>query len=164
MMSWNRMNFVGNFRYSHFDGLKTILHLLAHCSRVFKSVCSWWQSSGDLMVEYNNTSLAYNLILHFIFSGRSFIKQKSKGAKTEPYGTPEVTLVVVLCCPSMITLWCLSIRKLFSHDKSFPWMPYRFSLWIKHVWSTLSNVFEKSRKITSVWRPSSRFFCKVLYG
>ena len=37
------------------------------------------------MVEYSKTSSAYSLILFFMFSGRSFIKQRnSKGARTEP--------------------------------------------------------------------------------
>ena len=51
------------------------------------------------MVEYSNTSLAYNLILHFKLSGRSFIKQRnSKVAKIAPYncGTPEMILIVEL--------------------------------------------------------------------
>ena len=50
-------------------------------------------------------SLAYSLIFEETLCGISFTKIKNnKGASTVPWGTPDVTIDVLLLMPSIITL------------------------------------------------------------
>jgi len=83
------VNGLETLRNSHFDGLNVMFHFSAHCSKVLKSVCNWWQSSGDVMVKYKSTSMAYNLLIP---SGKSLIKHRSRARMD----APGVTLVVEL--------------------------------------------------------------------
>ena len=56
------------------------------------------------MMEYNKISSACNLILEETRRGISLTKHKNnRGAKTVPWGTPEVTVEELLKIPSVIT-------------------------------------------------------------
>ena len=68
------------------------------------SFCKEMRSSLELMMEYNKISSAYNLILEETRQGISLTKHKNnRGAKTVPWGTPEVTVEELLEIPSVIT-------------------------------------------------------------
>ena len=88
--------------------------------------------------------------------GRSLIKsRKSKGHRTVPCGTPEVTLAVVEWQPSTMTLCVRSPRKALVHFKVGPCIPYSRSLFSSLPWGTSSKGLLKSNTTMSVWCPSS---------
>ena len=52
------------------------MHVVAQLESVFKSCCKLIQSANVYMVEYKMASLAYNLTLHVIDVGKSFMYSK----------------------------------------------------------------------------------------
>ena len=92
------------------------------------SFWGWWQSSTELMEVYKMTSSAYSLTIDSMFVGKSFMKQRNDSG-TVPCGIPDVTQVVSLYSPLIITCWCLSVRKSFNKSKVLPWIPQSCNLW-----------------------------------
>ena len=77
--------------------------------------------------------------------------RKSNGPSTVPWGTPETTLVQVECSPPTTTLCLRRLRKFEIQVCVLLWMPYLFNLFRSRLWGTVSNAFEKSIIIMSVW-------------
>jgi len=56
-----------------------------------------------LILWYNKISSTYSFIVEVTFRGISFTKhRKRRGAKTVPWGTPEVTVEESLLIPSIV--------------------------------------------------------------
>ena len=66
---------------------------------------------------------------------------KSRGPRTEPCGTPDVTSTGSDKASSTLTSCFRHLRKDSSHLMSFPFMFSLRSFAIKMLWSTLSNAF-----------------------
>ena len=61
--------------------------------RLLISFCIRVQSASVFTIRYSRISSAYKLIFEVTFRGISFTKHKKRrGAKTVPWGTPDVTI------------------------------------------------------------------------
>ena len=89
----------------------------------------------------------------------SFMNNKKRvGPKTEPWGTQEVTGVVVEWVPFTTTNWVRLRRKAAIQASVFPLKPQWANLCSNLVWETLSKAFEKSKRRAS----TSQCWFKVL--
>ena len=73
---------------------------------------------------YAIVSSAKSLAVELMFSGMSLIKKRKRlGPSTDPCGTPDSTSMESDVCPSIITHWVLSQRKLLIQLFVFPVIP-----------------------------------------
>ena len=77
--------------------------------------------------------------------------RKSNGPSTVSWGTPETTLAQVERSPPTTNLCLRHLRKFEIQVCVLLWMPYLFNLFRSRLWGTVSNAFEKSIIIMSVW-------------
>ena len=138
----------------HLPGLNSISQVLSQCWRDFKSGWSTWLSCMLVTVRYTAVSSANNLTWDWMFSGRSLMYNKKRsGPRTEPWGTPEVTLTSSDDSPSSTTVWVRPIRNDWIQFKVFPFTPKQESLNKSFRWFTLSKALLKSKSIKSVCFP-----------
>ena len=89
---------------SHLLGLKSISQSCSHCCSLSKSACKASASEVSWIVRYIRQSSAKSLVVEDAIPGRSLIKtKKSRGPRTVPWGTPDVTNEVLEDCPSIKT-------------------------------------------------------------
>ena len=124
----------------------------AHISSCSKSACSFWWSFALLIVLYSKQSSANSLTEDVTLSGRSLC---GRGIvficpSTVPWGTPKSTVVSFHFSPSTIVRIDLAVRKLVSHLRILPFIPYWCNLWRSLLCGTVSKAFEKSNIATSI--------------
>ncbi|GFW40671.1 hypothetical protein TNCV_2836151 [Trichonephila clavipes] len=101
----------------------------------------------DDIISENPTSH----LLEMISSMPAMYKEKSKGLKTEPCGTPWLSLKVLDKESLNLTLISRSFKKSKIQDRALSLMPKVLkSFMINLFLQTLSNGFEKSRKTATV--------------
>ena len=111
-------------RCTHLEGLKLINHLLAHSDKVFKSLCKIVMSSAELMILYIKVSSAYSFTWDGTIIGRSLMYNRNKrGPRTEPWGTPDKTLIEQLLVLFSTTRCVLLVRKSLIHSSIGPQIP-----------------------------------------
>ena len=124
---------------------------------MFRSFWRVTESLGVLIVLYKRESSANSL--NFVPLDKPLeisliYTRKKRGPKTVPCGTPERTLDGLDDIPSTTTLCFLPIRKDLIQFKSEFLIPRCSSFKISPSWSTLTNAFEISSKMASIY---SRF-------
>ena len=118
---------------THLSGWNGIIHFSPHLASLSRSSCK------------------------LLLSDETVEKRKRLWPSTDPCGTPDSTYMMSDFSPSMTTRCVLSDRKPFIHAFVFTLIPYWSSLWIRRMWVTLSNAFEKSMMRQCVCCPLSRF-------
>ena len=77
----------------------------------------------EMISLYTIVSSAYRHMFHWILSLMSFMQRRNNaGPRTEPWGTPDLTVPHVECNPFTETVWTLLRRKSFIHVKVDPLM------------------------------------------
>lgn len=90
--NWDPCRFHENWTNLHFDLFSVINHLMHHAWISSRSLWSRRWSSKETILRYRTQSSAKRRMLEEILPGMSLIKiRKSRGPRTEPWGTPEVT-------------------------------------------------------------------------
>ena len=101
-------------------------------------------------------SSANSLTLEVTTLGKSLIYIKnSRGPKTAPWGTPEITFVVWDLEPSTTTVCSLVFKKAAVQSNKGPCMPRNSSFPNRRSCGPMSKALEKSKMATSVWIPLS---------
>ena len=147
---------------SHLLGLKSLSQSCSHCCKLSKSACKASASEVSWIVWYTRQSSANSLVIIDAIAGRSFIKTKnSRGSRTMPWGTPDVTNEVLEDCP--IKTRCIRrVRNALIHCRTSPRIPKNCSLRRRHWWGTLSNALEKSSNTASICCLEFNLFAKLL--
>ena len=108
----------------HLEGLKFICHMVCHYSKRIRSFCIWSLSASLEITPYNKASSANKRTVELMLSGRLFIyRRKSKGARTVPWGTPDVTEADIDDLPSQITICCLPSKSDVNQFNNGPRIP-----------------------------------------
>jgi len=82
-------------------------------------------------------------------------REKRKGERWPPWGTPEVAIKGSDLTPNNFTHWGLFVKKDSNQDRRGSPKPEDRSMWRRTIWLTASNALEKSVYITSTWAPIS---------
>jgi len=144
-------------RIWHFLVLKVICQATDQWNNLSMSSCSWIVSWSDVIFLYRMQSSAKRRISDVMLSETSLMyRRKSKGPRTVPCGTPDVTGSQVDWDP-FTTTRCLRLdKKELIQLSVLPRIPYESILVSKRWWGTESKAFEKSKIATSVGDPESR--------
>ena len=111
-----------------------------------------------LIERYKRQSSAKRQTVDFTESGKSLLWHKiRRGPSTVSWGTPGSTLTASDSSPSTPTFIRLFVRKSHSHAFMLPSTQYCLILWRSFLWGKVSNAFEKSGIIISIWIPTSNF-------
>ena len=148
----------------HFDTLKGSSQDFTHMLRRSRSFWSWEVSSRVLAGPITLESSAYNVILLLSARGESFMKILNMvGPRTLPCGTPLLTFwekdrIRLPSASNSLTCWTQFLKKSRIHLRIFSSKPIDCSLSSSLLWQTLSNAFEKSRRIMSTGIPNYSSF------
>ena len=135
----------------HLPALNLMPHVSPHRSIAARSCSATW-SAMERMGRYMRQSSANNLTWEVTRLGKSLICIKnSRGPKTVPWGTPEITFVGRDLEPSTTTVCSLVFKKAAVQSNKGPCMPRNSNFPNRRSCGTVSKAWEKSKMATSVW-------------
>ena len=127
-------------------------HVSPRRSNAARSCCSATWSAMERMGRYMRQSSANNLTWEVTTLGKSLICIKnSRGPKTVPWGTPEITFEGRDLEPSTTTICSLVFKKAAVQSNKGPCMPRNSNFPNRRSCGTVSKALEKSKMATSVW-------------
>ena len=110
----------------HLSGWKCMSQSCSHLPAASRSCWSFIASSLFFICLYMMLSSANKRrVLCWMYSARSFMNMRNNiSPSTVPWGTPDVTGILLDVSPSRITVCVLSVRKSFIQWKALQFTPY----------------------------------------